>query len=119
MTNVKSISFSSKSYVYVIRGNTTDSVSGVLSKKQYIVQNDILGVLLGPDGGVSHDLTSEDFDNFPVASVDPYRESNELEIPWERTSAGKWILGVCFGVLLLVIVIAACAYHKKTNKNKM
>lgn len=103
----------------MIRDNITDSVSGVLSKKQYIVQNDILGVLLGPDGGVSHDLTSEDFDNFPVASVDPYRESDELEITSESTSAGKWILGATLIVLLLVIVCAMCVYHKKTHKNKM
>jgi hypothetical protein len=109
---------SSKSYIYIIRGNETGSISEVKIRKQFLRQNDILSVLQDPEGGVSHDLTSESFDTFPVVSVDPYNDAKVDETPWVQTTIGKYILGVTLSFVILAIIVTAIIYWtKKKSKS--
>ncbi|KAH3819601.1 hypothetical protein DPMN_121340 [Dreissena polymorpha] len=45
-----------------------------------------------PDGNVSPDLTSEDFDAYPVLSVKPYAEPERIGNLWINTDMGKAVL---------------------------
>lgn len=68
-----------------------------------MIQADIISKLEDQNGGMSHDLTSEEFDNFPVVSVDSYRQHKKQHIPWLLSSTG---IGV---ICVVVLVIIACA----------
>lgn len=93
-------------------------MTGVQSRKHFVSQSDILRVLGGPEGGVSHDLTSESFDSFPVVSVHPYTVIPDDELTWERTTAGKWTLGVVLSVVIVAVVITTAVFLKVKKKKK-
>ncbi|XP_053376912.1 protocadherin Fat 4-like [Mercenaria mercenaria] len=110
----------SLSYIYVIRDNETNSMSKVQNKKHFLMQSDILSVLRGPEDGVSHDLTSESFDNFPVVSVVPYKDKFKYKTPWIRSTTGKWILGVILSALIVGLIIAGIVFKtKKRSKSNI
>lgn len=88
-------------------------MSEVKTRKQFLWQDDILSVLRSPEGGVSHDLTSERFDTFPVISVDPYKDAYADEVAWVDTTIGKCTLGVTLSIVILAILIAVIIYWIK------
>ncbi|KAL4226555.1 Protocadherin Fat 4 [Mactra antiquata] len=109
----------SKSYVYVIRNNDTHSVGGVMSKKEFIFQADILNILEDKYGGVSHDLTSEDFDNFPVVSIDSYNKLETPKLPWLLSPTGYVVIAVIVLLIIGCFILCLIICLKKKKKNSI
>ncbi|XP_052284985.1 protocadherin Fat 4-like isoform X2 [Dreissena polymorpha] len=108
----------SKAYVFVVRGNRTNSVGEIENTKQYILQDELLDRMTTPDGNVSPDLTSEDFDAYPVLSVKPYAEPERIGNLWINTDMGKAVLGVVLGFVVFGILLAVVLHDIKTNTNR-
>ncbi|WAR27082.1 FAT1-like protein [Mya arenaria] len=107
----------SKSYIYVLRDKRTNSLGGIETTKHFVLQEELMHELTDSGGELSHELTTEDFDTFPVSKVEPYRENDSLAKTWPQTDAGKMVLGIGLAFIVFAILMVIVIHDIKTKKH--
>jgi len=99
-----------------LRDKTSLKASGVEKTKYFIQQGELMHQL-SDMGELLHELTSEDFDAFPVLKVEPFRTEYVIDRKWILSNTSKIILGVGIVFFVFLLLVVVFIHDIKSKKN--